>query len=133
MEKIIVLLSFVSIIISVIALSYSKKAWHKSRAVYKVEREVIEKFDEYNSVFDRKYMSEDDLNKKLSSGNYNILTILEGKGIDEWEVLLGRITPYRENKLPKKAEEKLDYWKFRIGNNKFSNKFKTIIANILKK
>ncbi|MCK5085029.1 MAG: hypothetical protein KAQ64_05240 [Candidatus Pacebacteria bacterium] len=107
----------------------------KSRAVYGVEREVIKQLDAYDSAFDRKGVSEDDLNKKLSNGNYSVLTVLKGKGIDEWEVLLGRITPYKKNgknKLPKKVEEKLDYWKFGIENNRFLNKFKTIIDSILK-
>jgi len=94
-----VLLSFVSIIISAIALSYSKKAWHKSRAVYGVERMVVRQFT--GKCIDAD-ISEDKINRKLSSGNYTILSVLERtKGDNDWEMLLGRITPYNKNRLNK--------------------------------
>jgi len=90
-----VLLSFVSIIISAIALSYSKKAWHKSRAVYGVERMVVRQFT--GKCIDAD-ISEDKINRKLSSG----LSVLERtKGDNDWEMLLGRITPYNKNRLNK--------------------------------
>lgn len=89
------LLSFVSIIISAIALSYSKKAWHKSRAVYGVERMVVRQFT--GKCIDAD-ISEDKINRKLSSG----LSVLERtKGDNDWEMLLGRITPYNKNRLNK--------------------------------
>ena len=119
MEKILALISFISVVISIIALFYSKKAWHKSRAVYKVEREVIEQLDAYDSAFNKKGTNENDLNKKLSNGNYSILTVLKGKGLNEWEVLLGRITPYRKNKLSKKVKERCEYLKFVIKHKRF--------------
>ena len=91
MEKILLLLPFISVIISIVALFYSKKAWHKSRTIYGIEREVIRQF---NGTHDDLYIRENKkINEKLSSGNYTTLAFLERRKDKDWEVLLGRITP----------------------------------------
>ena len=81
-----------AVVISFVALWFSRKAWHKSRAVYGVEREVIRQFD---GTHEDLYIRENKkLSEKLSSGNYTTLAFLERKKDKDWEVLLGRITPY---------------------------------------
>lgn len=90
-------ISVISIIVAVVAAIVSAKAWYKSRAIYGVEREVVRQFT--GSLVDQ-HISEDKINEKLSSGNYTILSVLERtKGDNDWEMLLGRITPYEKDKL----------------------------------
>ena len=97
-EEMSLTISVLSIIVAVIAIIVSIKAWHKSRAVYGVEREVLRQFD--GSRNDLDIIENEKLNEKLSSGNYTILSVMERtKGDNDWEVLLGRITPY--NKMVK--------------------------------
>ncbi len=86
-------LSAISLALSAIALAVSIKAWHKSRAIYSVERSVIR---QYRGTADDKYINESDLNAKLSSGNYTILAIAERKTDNDWEILLGRIKPLQK-------------------------------------
>ena len=83
-----------TLVIAIIALVVSIKAWRKSRAIYGIERSVIR---QYTGKHDDLYKSEDILNEKLSSGNYTILAVLERtKSDSDWEVLLGRIEPYQD-------------------------------------
>ena len=85
----------ISIVIALLALYYSVKAWQKSRAIYGVERMVIRHFTGGNEDI---YKNEDKINEKLSSGNYSILSVMERtKGDKDWELLLGRITPYKNS------------------------------------
>lgn len=85
----------IAIIISLAALVVSVKAWHKSRAIYDIETEVVRqpigsRADLYSSM---KHITE-----KLSSGAYTVLAILErSKSDKDWEVFLGRIKPKKED------------------------------------
>ena len=93
-EEASLIVSVISIVVAVIAIIVSIKAWHKSRAVYGVEREVLRQF---NGNHDDLYIRENKkLNKTLSSGNYAVLSFMERKTDKDWEVLLGRITPYKK-------------------------------------
>lgn len=81
----------IAIIVSVVALIFSAKAWHKSRAVYDIETEVIRQPTGGRRDL---YTSMEHISKKLSSGNYTILAILErSKSDKDWEIFLGRIKP----------------------------------------
>ena len=87
-----------AVIIAFIALWFSRKAWHKNRAVYGAEREVIRQLTDG-------HVDEYRINEKLSSGNYTILdqslVVKKTKENSDWEILLGRITPYKQDKLNK--------------------------------
>ncbi len=84
----------VSLVIALIALVVSILAWRKSRAIYGIERDVIR---QYTGKNDDLWKSEDNLNKKLSSGDYTVLVVLERTRSDsDWEILLGRIKPYKD-------------------------------------
>ena len=49
--------------------------------------------------FDDIFVNEQAINSKLNTGNYTILSTLERTKSDhDWEVLLGRITPYSKEK-----------------------------------
>jgi len=91
-EEISLIISVLSIIAAVIAVVVSIKAWHKNRTIYGIEREVLRQFD---GTHDDLYIRENKkLSKKLSSGNYTVLSFLERKADKDREVMLGRITPY---------------------------------------
>lgn len=86
----------VSLILAIAALAVSVKAWQKSRAIYRVERTVIRQYTGDRNDLNK---NENDLNEKLSSGEYTILTVTERtKSDNDWEVLLGRIKPDKSNK-----------------------------------
>jgi hypothetical protein len=87
------ILAIAAIAVSIIAIVVSVKAWHKSRAIYRVERFVIRQFTGERNDLDK---NENELNKKLSSGEYTILAVMERTKSDkDWEMLLGRIKPYK--------------------------------------
>lgn len=92
MEK---LLFYVPWILSVVALTISIKAWHKSRAIYGVERAVIRQNRGSRDDLD---INEKSLNEKLSNGDYTMLFVMERKADKDWEILLGRIKPYNKIK-----------------------------------
>ena len=92
MEK---FLPYVPLILAVIALVVSIKAWHKSRAIYGVERSVIRQYRGDRTDMD---INEKDLNQKLNSGDYTILAIMERKAGKDWEILTGRIKPYKKSR-----------------------------------
>lgn len=116
----------ISIIISIISAFIAIKAWHKSRAVYGVELETIQRIDPYN--FDRKNAENNVLNKKLIDGNYSLISVMKGKGVDQLEMVFGRIKPYPNPKynLSEKSKDKLAYSKFLIINKK-DNLLKKVI------
>lgn len=88
-----ILLGVITIFISLAALYYSVKAWQKSRVIYGIERMVVR---QYTGTYNDMFTSEADINKKLSSGNYMILSVMERTKADgDWELILGRITPYK--------------------------------------
>lgn len=91
-----------AVTISFVALWFSRKAWHKNRAVYGVEREIISQ----NCIEEHK------INKKLSSGNYTILdqslVAKKTERDNNWEILLGRITPYKKDGFAKRDEKRED-------------------------
>lgn len=82
-------IDFLPMVVSIIALIISVKAWHKSRVIYGIETEVIRqptgtKNDMYK---DTKHICE-----KLSSGKYTILGISQRtKSDQDWEIFLGKI------------------------------------------
>jgi len=80
-----------AIIVSSVSLIVSIIAWHKGRAIYGLERSVIR---QYRGEHDDLFINENELNEKLSSGNYSILGFMVRKPDNDWEVLLGRIKPY---------------------------------------
>lgn len=81
----------VAIIISLAALVVSVKAWHKSRAIYDIETEVIR---QPTGRREDLYSSMKHISQKLSTGDYTILAILErSKSDKDWEVFLGRVKP----------------------------------------
>jgi hypothetical protein len=86
--------SIASIVFSGIALVVSIKAWHKSRTIYGVERSVVH---QYSGSKDDQFINQEDLNKKLGTGDYTILAVMERKADKDWEILLGRIKPYKES------------------------------------
>ena len=72
------------VILSFIAIFLSYKAWHKSRAIYGVERLLFfRKSDKHGQN------NNDKLNKKLSSGKYTILHT-QNYGNDV-ELILGKL------------------------------------------
>ena len=86
-------MTFLSLIIAAISLLVSVIAWRKNRAIYGIERDVIR---QYRGTADDLIFNEENLNEKLSKGNYTILTILERQADGDWEVLMNRIKPYRK-------------------------------------
>lgn len=77
-----------SLLLSLAAIIISIKAWHKSRAIYGIETEVLRQptgsRDDSNS--------REALNTKLSKGMYTILSVVErSKSDDDWELILGKI------------------------------------------
>lgn len=83
-----------SFIISLGALIVSVKAWHRNRAIYNIETEVIR---QPTGKLEDLYASTENISNKLSSGDYTILTILErSKSDKDWEIFLGRIKPERK-------------------------------------
>ena len=91
-EETTLIISVIPIIIAVVAIIISIKAWHKNRVVYGIEREVLRQFDGTHDDLD--IIKNKKLSKKMSSGNYVVLSFLERKADKDWEVMLGRITPY---------------------------------------
>lgn len=84
----------IAILVSLVALYFSFKSWSKSRVIYGLETEVIR---QPTGKTEDSYTNNDHINKKLSSGNYTVLSVMtRNKSDNDWEILLGRLKPYKQ-------------------------------------
>lgn len=77
-----------SMVISIISVVVAVVSWRKSRVIYEIEELVIRKINSTRDDQDGRGLLE--LNKKLNTGHYTILEVLERTDGD-WAVLLARI------------------------------------------
>lgn len=78
----------IAMIISIISVVVAVVSWRKSRVIYEIEELVIRKINGTRDDMDGRGLPE--LNKKLNTGHYTILEVLERTDGD-WAVLLARI------------------------------------------
>lgn len=83
-------LEIISIILAVIALFISIKAWHKSRAIYGIERTTLR---QTRGRQDDPIVQErlQEINTKLTSGKYTILNIISREADGDFEIIFGKI------------------------------------------
>jgi hypothetical protein len=74
----------------IISCIFAAMTWKKSRSIYGIEKMVIREPRE-NCAGDSDAKSLDNINKKLSSGNYTILAVYERRCDQDTEILLGRL------------------------------------------
>lgn len=77
-----------SMVISIISVVVAVVSWRKSRVIYEIEELGIRKINSTRDDQDGRGLLE--LNKKLNTGHYTILEVLERTDGD-WAVLLARI------------------------------------------
>jgi len=82
-------IALLSLFISIASVVVAVVSWHKSRVIYEIEEEVvIRKINGTRDDMDGRGLPE--LNRKLNTGHYTILEVLERTDGD-WAVLLARI------------------------------------------
>lgn len=104
----------IAVVVSIGALFVSIKAWYKSRAIYDIETEVIRQPTGKRNDMDS---SMKHISRKLSTGIYTILAILErSKSDKDWEVFLGRLNSERKSGVKGKLNSLLKLVKGKHGN-----------------
>jgi len=83
-EAITISLSFVALIISGISAYFAYISWHKSKAIYDIEVKLL-----WVGNVDRHKINEE-LKKKIKTGNYTILHVTENNG-GYVRVVIGKI------------------------------------------
>ena len=80
----------VSLGVAIWAQIIARKAWHKSREIYGIERTTLR---QVRGRADDKVVEErlKEINKKLAGGGYTILTITQREADGDFEIIFGKI------------------------------------------